>query len=323
MINIHQNQKERNMYKKANKILKNQNIDKDTVFLDIETTGFSAEKDRIIGFSLCKYYGENCGMLYQNFFADEKILISEFFNLILGKEKIITFSGENFEKKFIRFKLAKYKNQSKEFEKFSELFDQMIFTDLQEQCRCFAKYFDFKNFSRSEIEKNLNLQKSELYDMKNIISSVRKKDDKEIKSKLISHSYEEIITMIGIYDKLNEFKNNHRIKLDENMSNIDISFILEKYQVENEKLTLIFTGSQKYKLACYSLQNGDSLRLKNDYMEMSLYVSNISYNEKTALVYELEDGYLPLIISGDIIYENIAYLLQKYKQHLIPASAKQ
>lgn len=313
-----------------NKLLDDCKLSKDIIFLDIETTGFSPKKDSIVGFSCASHFSQNKARFTQYFSFEEKAVIEKLLEALIGKNEIVTFGGDKFEFKFIESKLEKYDIN------FS--FKDFILNDIQKSFKVFSKYFDLKENNRAYIENKFNLNKKNSYDMNSIARVLKfKPKNKKTKDKnqadeilfekqsidvddirgqalleLSKHSEEEIITLIALYDVLDNFKCSHSLEIKKNTH-----LILDEYDLIGDRLQLVFRADSYRKKAVYYNADFSEISIYKNRIIFTLYIKKISAYDCLSIAYETDCGYIPLIIDNEIIFENINYLISKYKDYLV------
>lgn len=167
----------------------------DLLFLDIETTGFTARNSKLylIG---CVYYNEGSFKAIQFFaedYSDEEEVLREFFKFAYGYKTLIHFNGNNFD---IPYLLEKCKEFNLPFN-----FDQFEGIDIYKRIAPYKNFLKLENCKQKTLESFLKLDREDIYsggDLIGIYHSYVAKKDPELKNFLLLHNYEDIKGMLEI-----------------------------------------------------------------------------------------------------------------------------
>ncbi len=127
------------------------------LFFDIETTGFSGERDRVylIG---CTWYAKGSWQLIQ-WFADtasaEEELLHAFFSFLKTFRILIHFNGEGFDLPFLKKRFAYYRLP------FS--FDGITSLDIYRLVRPYRKLLGLEHMKQKNIEQFLGIARKDIY----------------------------------------------------------------------------------------------------------------------------------------------------------------
>lgn len=131
---------------------------KNILFVDIETTGFSAKTASLYEIG-CIYFEEAEGRLIQ-FFAqnpeEEAMIMEAFFDLCKSRSVLIHYNGNTFDIPFMKAKAARYGMEHP--------FDSMSGIDIYKRISPYKKLLGLENCKLKTVEKFLGIQREDLYD---------------------------------------------------------------------------------------------------------------------------------------------------------------
>lgn len=131
---------------------------KNILFVDIETTGFSAKTASLYEIG-CIYFEEGEGRLIQ-FFAqkpeEEAKVLEAFFDLCQNRSVLIHYNGNTFDIPFMKAKAAQYNMEPP--------FDSMEGIDIYKRISPYKKLLGLENCKLKTVEKFLGIQREDLYD---------------------------------------------------------------------------------------------------------------------------------------------------------------
>ncbi len=224
--------------KKANIIT--ENIDSkyidinNSLFFDIETTGFSAKNSYcyMIG---CLYFdkGSNDFQIKQWFLDDvntEKELLKEFMIFSKNFNTLVSFNGEGFDIPFVNYRLSKYK--------ISDSLDSFTSIDLYKEASKLKKAFNLPNLKQKTIESFLGINREDKFsggDLINVYRAYLETKDERLLTVLLLHNFEDLQAMpilLNIYSYSNIFNGGFDI------NELEISV----RDLESQKKELIISG---------------------------------------------------------------------------------
>lgn len=165
------------------------------LFIDIETTGFTARSSKLylIG---CVFFEEGSWKASQFFaeeYSDESELIKEFFEFAKNYSYLIHFNGNNFD---IPYLMAKCKEFDLPYD-----FDNFTGIDLYKRVSTYKSFLKLDNCKQKTVEHFLKLDREDKYSGGDLIgiyhSYVSNKDD-YLKNLLLLHNFEDIKGMLEI-----------------------------------------------------------------------------------------------------------------------------
>lgn len=135
-----------------------------TIFLDIETTGFSPKTSNLylIG---CVYYKDNIFKLIQWFAAgyeDEIAILNEFFSFIKYYKHMVHFNGNNFDIPYLIQKAAQYG--------LPDNFDSFEALDLYKRIIPYKQFLKLPNCKQKTVETFLNVNREDVFHGGELIS---------------------------------------------------------------------------------------------------------------------------------------------------------
>ncbi|BCN30493.1 ribonuclease H-like domain-containing protein [Anaeromicropila herbilytica] len=173
----------------------------DTIFFDIETTGFSPETTALylIG---CLYYREDHWNLIQwfaNDYTSEKEILISFFAFLKDFKILVHYNGTGFD---IPYLLKKCR-----FHQLDYSFDQIDQIDIYKKINPYKKTFRIPNLKQKTIEQFLDISREDTYSGGELIDVYRNyllglrtnsENSNELKVLLLLHNKEDLIGMLKV-----------------------------------------------------------------------------------------------------------------------------
>lgn len=263
-----------------------------SIYLDIETTGLSADKNIIYSIG-CAYFSENTLFFKQWFceeFQDEVLILKDFSNFIKAFDTIICFNGTTFDIPFINKRCVK--------NTLSEALIDYKIIDLYKIISSKRKYINLPNFKQKTIEQAFNIHRDDEFNGRELITMYNAfvqmnslktdsaiESSKELFEVIFAHNYEDVINMVYISSILdikeliqtNEFT--YYIDTNENILIIHLNadFIKEYYSVYKNYFSIL-------KMPFYIENNTIILILKLFQGELKFFLPN--YKDYFYLPYE-------------------------------------
>jgi len=250
-------------------------LNKDIVFFDIETTGFSRVKSYIylIGYM---YYESNNWHLKQLLIEnllEEHHLLQTFSNDIINKKTLVHFNGDNFDIPFITSKYSQYNLQN-----------QLPYgsIDLYKIVKPFKRFLSIDNCKLKTIEKSIGFNRQDTYNGGELIEQFffyLKNNDYKLKNNLLLHNQEDITSLLEIF-KLSNFLNS--IDNFNKLENISIETKIEPFENICVEIDLPFkdTYSINYKVKDLSFSFFENhLQIKFPYTHSTLYYFFENYKD--------------------------------------------
>lgn len=174
-----------------------------SVFFDIETTGLSKEVSEIFIAGMLYYqdYSFCIEQLFVSKGSEEKELIQTISNVFLIKEYIITYNGNNFDIPFYLQKCKKYD--------VAPNLNGKILIDLFTLSKKLKSYLNLKNLKFKTVEKYLSIERQDQLSGKDIIklnTSYRITPKQEYLELMLQHNYEDVANLPYVF-KINKLIN--------------------------------------------------------------------------------------------------------------------
>ena len=171
-------------------------LTEDTLFVDIETTGLSAEKNHIYCIGCSYLTGDQIAvrLLFAENKEEEILILQTFADLCSGFDKLITFNGTTFDVPFLRHRFEHFQIPSP--------LEALSHTDLYQEIRHLKKLLPLTSYKQKSIELFLGINREDQYTGKELIKlykSYAKDPEDEALQLLQLHNKEDVF---GMYDLL-------------------------------------------------------------------------------------------------------------------------
>ncbi|MBR1629426.1 MAG: ribonuclease H-like domain-containing protein [Lachnospiraceae bacterium] len=181
-------------------------LSEDMLFTDIETLGFSAEKDPIylIGTASLKEKSLHITLYLAETPAEEADILSAFLEELGSFYKIITFNGERFDLPFLKKRaeaLGIAPEARQRLDADENATDPLVSIDLLRQIRQNKELLPLSHFNQTSIEAFLDVERKDEYDGGKLIPVYRryaKTQDPKDEDLLLLHNFEDVKGMIRI-----------------------------------------------------------------------------------------------------------------------------
>lgn len=184
-----------------------------TLFFDIETTGFSAKNSYLYMIG-CLYFDKDSEQfLIKQWFLDdintEKEMLTEFMEFIKDYTTLFSFNGDGFDIPFVNYRLSKYKLLMD--------LNSHISVDIYKDAYKLRKLFKLANLKQKTIEQFLGINREDKFSGGDLISVyhayLESKDERLLKV-LLLHNFEDLKAMpvlLNIYSYCDIFKGEFEI----------------------------------------------------------------------------------------------------------------
>ena len=167
------------------------NLLQDTLFFDIETTGFSPKVSNLylIG---CLYFKEGAWNLVQWFaddYVSEENIITEFFNLLASFKVLAHYNGTSFDIPYIQNKLIKYNSTFN--------FSEIESFDLYKEIKFLKPMLQLTNLKQKTVEEFLGISRKDTFDGGELISIYCE----YMQNKLLHKPYEHQLKSLLLHNK--------------------------------------------------------------------------------------------------------------------------
>lgn len=177
----------------------------ETVFFDIETTGFAAKNSKLYLIGIVYATDLNGNFEYIQFFAEkeeeEALVLFHFFNVIKNFKNIVHFNGNGFDIPYILTKCQSY-NMPFNFNCFTGY-------DLYKEAQKYKTYFKTENLKQKTLEEFFGIFREEKYSGRELINLYYEFLEAQTNSKkeklaalLVLHNLQDIrgmLSLLGIY----------------------------------------------------------------------------------------------------------------------------
>ena len=228
-------------------------FDENSIFFDIETTGFSPSRASVYLIGCSRKKGKY--ICIDQFFAEdpseEKIVINAFIEILKQYNTIISFNGIGFDIPFLKAKCDMY-NIDENFKNYNYLDIFKLVSDIK-------LILNLENYKQKTIEKFLNIKRDDVYsggELINVYYDYLKSKDNKLLDALLLHNYEDVLGMKELLPILSY-----------------VEIIHGQYSIKETAIKpyLSIDGSQKNELYIflendYSLPRKLSCRLDNIYL---------------------------------------------------------
>lgn len=317
--------------KKIKNSLKNNSF----CFFDIETTGFSRHKDKVIliGLLYPTKTGSKIVQLFANDLKDEYELLIKFIGFISKFDTLISFNGDIFDIPFLN-KRFKFNNLN-----YTINTDNNI--DLLKVVKKNQRLLELDNCKLKSVEKKLSIYRNDTISGKESVDLYYKyinNKDENLKSTILKHNYDDIFYLpkvLKIYDLIEEMSNiDISISFCDNVINFnidirDIKFEGEMLLIKGKTNKLNITNQIFYKdnyTFEWSPTKGSfklAISLKAGKLSTGkscLYLDQSIYNFPLYLIdksnYKLPKEYILIEENKKLIHENIKQVFDVFIQNI-------
>lgn len=286
---------------------KNNPLFKESLFFDIETTGLNPKNSKIVMIGVM--YLENNSFNLKQLFSEENSenqVIYEFLALLKKKKYIITYNGNSFDLKFIKYR-SKYHNLQLSLE-------NKCLIDLYSIFRKNSNRFKTKNLKLKTMEEFLGIKRKDNISGKDFIrlyNSYLLKPKIEYLELMWLHNYEDVVNLPELFSNY-DYLDNINVSYKQYM--IDIFFNDNSIRLNKNRL---FIDASTYNINKYdSLVNDFNYKLnwskKNGEMVFEILTK----------AGKLSDGRIINYINLSDVFDNQLYFNNIYNipQNLLPLS---
>lgn len=311
------------------KYFKQENI----CFLDIETTGFSRNKNIIYLIGI-QYYNQSINnwsirQLFAESINEEKEILLKFIELLSDFDKIITFNGDAFDLPFINSRL--------EILDIPYVLDKARSFDLYKIIKNNNAFLGLNSLKLESLEEYLGLYRKDLYSGKDCIGfyfDYINSLNKESLEKIIQHNYDDLYYMIDILKILDIIKDKKSFYIPHNGENLNI--FIESIKILDDKLIAcgIFPNPLDNEIIHYDMNFFFSLDINKRFkLSIDCSLGLISptekgyYIDKKNLVlamdiidntrHNLPSRFLLLKVENDYCIENIKNLIKVISKEIL------
>lgn len=307
--------------------------DKNSCFLDIETTGLSRYKNIIYLIGVLYYDLKLKSWILKQYFSNtmekEVDLLSVFIKDISSFDTIITYNGDNFDIPFINHRLKH--NNINNFINKDKSFD--LYTIIRKN----KNYLDLKNLKLKTIEENLEIYREDKYsgfDCIGFYYEFIKTNNPDLKKFILKHNYDDLVYMLDVMEILDVIDNKKSIYIDMNTKEKNI-FKIENLEFSKDILRVSLINdiplqkNIKYFSGNYSVISKKlvylhiSIDIKYAYIneyEKCTYINREDYpflNTNSHTKYNIPSNVFILTVEKEFYIENIKKLLKSILENLV------
>ena len=178
-------------------------FDENSIFFDIETTGFSPATSCIYMIGCLRR--NNDKLIIDQFFAetkeDERCIIEQFMQLLNSYKTILSFNGIGFDIPFIKAKCDSYKIE--------EHLKDFQYIDIFKLIGNIKFLLKLPNYKQKTIESFLDIHRDDKYsggELINVYDEYTKNPNPEAEKLLLLHNYEDVLGMLDLIPILSYLK---------------------------------------------------------------------------------------------------------------------
>lgn len=274
-----------------------ENLNKNEIILDIETTGLDSTRDQLVLLGFIIYENDKCYII--QYFAEdngEERRLLEIYLKMIENKKVITYNGDKFDIPFLNMRL--------DYNKLFPVFPETL--DIYKLIANHRKYFVFESMKLMDIEKSIGIFRNDPSRYK-VISKLTEDIQKRDKPKpIMIHNENDIIATEKLANIGEYFKEELSITLENNI------ITLESVWINNDICQIKLSGKEKF-TESYFQANNYELKTTDKEAEINIQVLYGRFDSKNAghvalNTFELENESQMLVDSNLlIIRENYLY----------------
>ena len=296
----------------------NDRIPNNSIFLDIETTGFMRKKNRIYLMGTLAKEGNK--FIFRQFLTEykgeEKELLVKTKELLNNFETIITFNGDAFDLGFIEQR-AKINSLDFNFQNFKSL-------DIYREIKDKTFMLDLENQKLKTIEKFLGINREDIFTGGDLIQLYYEYEsgNKRLELPLLLHNEEDVLNMPKLFDIFDIIKDKNRIVVGDNLFDVSKILLNRRFlkitgdstinKAYFNHLSSEFTIRDNiFDLSTFTKEDNYSKNIKCTYIEKNGLDLNCNYNLKSP------QEILLVKYDKEILYKNAFQYLKKYLESII------
>ena len=189
-----------------------------TVFMDIETTGFSRTYDTVYLIGLAFYRGGEFRVrqYLAAAEADEAKVLKSAVEDMMDFDTVVTYNGDMFDLPFIRERAKRMRVWTDEMQRWDMHVDSI---DLLRRYRRYQSFFGWPNLKLKTVEACLGISRQDPFDGGQLIEvfyEYTRTDDERLESVLLLHNYEDIVNLLELLKAetmMGEIKRGHAVEV--------------------------------------------------------------------------------------------------------------
>lgn len=233
-----------------------ENLNKDEIILDIETTGLDSKRDQLVLLGFIGYENDKCYII--QYFAEdnseESRLLEIYLNMIESK-KVITYNGDKFDIPFLNMRL--------DYHKLLPVFPETL--DIYKLISRHRKYFVFESMKLMDIEKSIGIFRNDPSRYK-VISKLTEDIQKRDRPKpIMIHNENDIIAT----ERLANIGEHFKIELSKEIKNNAIT--IKSIWINNDICQIKLECIKKLPESYFQANNYELKTLENE-VEINIQV---------------------------------------------------
>lgn len=243
-----------------------ENLNKNEIILDIETTGLDSTRDQLVLLGFITYENDKCYII--QYFAEdngEERRLLEIYLKMIENKKVITYNGDKFDIPFLNMRL--------DYNKLFPVYPETL--DIYKLIANHRKYFVFESMKLMDIEKSIGIFRNDPSRYK-VISKLTEDIQKRDKPKpIMIHNENDIIATEKLANLGEYFRKELSIAVENNI------IILESVWINND-ICQIKLSSKKIFKESYFQSNNYELKTNDKKAEINIQVLYGRFDDKNA-----------------------------------------
>lgn len=243
-----------------------ENLNKNEIILDIETTGLDSTRDQLVLLGLITYENDKCYII--QYFAEdnsEERRLLEIYLKMIENKKVITYNGDKFDIPFLNMRL--------DYNKLFPVFPETL--DIYKLIANHRKYFVFESMKLMDIEKSIGIFRNDPSRYK-VISKLTEDIQKRDKPKPIMIHNENDIRATEKLANLGEyFRKELSIAVENNI------ITLESVWINNDICQIKLSSKKSFKESYFQASNYE-LKTTDKKAEINIQVLYGRFDDKNA-----------------------------------------
>lgn len=292
-------------------------LDKDSCFLDIETTGLDRNRNNVYLIGIVYFDLHINSWVLQQIFADnlkeEREILLETAKILRMYDTIINYNGSSFDIPFLnsRFKLHNV----------DYFIDKKRSFDIYRMVRSNKKFLNLENLKLKTIERHLGIERDDMYSGKDCINfyyDYEASGNNSLKINILNHNMDDLIYLLDIISILDIIKTEKTFVVDSPNTDSSYDFCIEELDFEKSFLIVRGNTNKDFNRQVVYYDSNYSLEIDNDEFLISIETNKASLkSEKIGQFVYLKDyihGHenqaLVLSVERNFVIDNIKILLK-------------
>lgn len=243
-----------------------ENLNKNEIILDIETTGLDSTRDQLVLLGFIAYENDKCYII--QYFAEdnsEERRLLEIYLKMIENKKVITYNGDKFDIPFLNMRL--------DYNKLFPVFPETL--DIYKLIANHRKYFVFESMKLMDIEKSIGIFRNDPSRYK-VISKLTEDIQKRDKPKpIMIHNENDIIATEKLANVGEYFRKELSIAIENNI------ITLESVWINNDICQIKLSSKKNFKESYFQSSNYE-LKTTDDKAEINIQVLYGRFDDKNA-----------------------------------------